>query len=86
MRGEIIMATRKKQLSFEEKMNQLEDIVINLEKGTAPLDESMKLFEQGMKLSVELQKMLETAEQKVTLLTEQADGTINEQDFKQEET
>ncbi len=76
----------KKQLSFEEKMNQLEDIVINLEKGTAPLDESMKLFEQGMKLSVELQKMLETAEQKVTLLTEQADGTINEQDFKQEET
>lgn len=75
----------KKQLSFEEKMNQLEDIVINLEKGTAPLDESMKLFEQGMKLSVELQKMLETAEQKVTLLTEQADGTINEQDFKQEE-
>lgn len=80
------MATRKKQLSFEEKMNQLEDIVINLEKGTAPLDESMKLFEQGMKLSVELQKMLETAEQKVTLLTEQADGTINEQDFKQEET
>ena len=79
------MATRKKQLSFEEKMNQLEDIVINLEKGTAPLDESMKLFEQGMKLSVELQKMLETAEQKVTLLTEQADGTINEQNFKQEE-
>ena len=76
----------KKQLSFEEKMNQLEDIVINLEKGTAPLDESMKLFEQGMKLPVELQKMLETAEQKVTLLTEQADGTINEQDFKQEET
>ena len=85
MRGEFTVATRKKQLSFEEKMNQLEDIVINLEKGTAPLDESMKLFEQGMKLSVELQKMLETAEQKVTLLTEQADGTINEQDFKQEE-
>ena len=84
MRGKFAMA--KKQLSFEEKMNQLEDIVINLEKGTAPLDESMKLFEQGMKLSVELQKMLETAEQKVTLLTEQADGTINEQDFKQEET
>ena len=75
----------KKQLSFEEKLNQREDIVINLEKGTAPLDESMKLFEQGMKLSAELQKMLETAEQKVTLLTEQADGTINEQDFKQEE-
>ena len=86
MRGEIIMATRKKQLSFEEKMNQLEDIVINLEKGTAPLDESMQLFEEGMKLSAEIQKMLETAEQKVTLLTKQADGTINEQDFKQEET
>lgn len=75
----------KKQLSFEEKMNQLEDIVINLEKGTAPLDESMKLFEQGMKISAELQKMLENAEQKVTLLTEQADGTINKQDFEQED-
>ncbi len=75
------MATRKKSLSFEEKMNQLEDIVINLEKGNSPLEESMQLFEQGMKLSAELQKMLETAEQKVTLLTEQADGTIKEQDL-----
>ena len=75
----------KKQLSFEEKMNQLEDIVINLEKGTAPLDESMQLFEEGMKLSVEIQKMLETAEQKVTLLTKQADGTISEQDFERED-
>ena len=79
------MATRKKQLSFEEKMNQLEDIVINLEKGTAPLDESMQLFEEGMKLSAEIKKMLETAEQKVTLLTKQADGTISEQDFEQED-
>ena len=85
MRGEIIMATRKKQLSFEEKMNQLEDIVINLEKGTAPLDESMQLVEEGMKLSAEIQKMLETAEQKVTLLTKQADGTISEQDFERED-
>ena len=75
------MATRKKSLLFEEKMNQLEDIVINLEKGNSPLEESMQLFEQGMKLSAELQKMLETAEKKVTLLTEQADGTIKEQDL-----
>ncbi len=86
MRGEFTVATRKKQLSFEEKMSQLENIVINLEKGTTPLNESMELFEQGMKLSAELQKMLETAEQRVILLTEQADGTITEQELKQEDT
>ena len=80
------MATRKKQLSFEEKMSQLENIVINLEKGTTPLNESMELFVQVMKLSAELQKMLETAEQRVILLTEQADGTITEQELKQEDT
>ena len=55
-------------------MQRLEEVVSLLEDGKAPLDESMTLFEEGTKLSAYLSKLLDTAEQKVTMVTVQ-DGT-----------
>lgn len=58
-----------KELSFEQAMKRLEEIVGQLEAGEAPLDKSMALFEEGTKLSVYLSGLLDQAEQKVTMIT-----------------
>lgn len=65
------------QLTFEQAMQRLEEIVSLLEDGKAPLDQSMALFEEGTKLSAYLSKLLDTAEQKVTMVTVQ-DGAETE--------
>ena len=58
-------------LTFEQAMKRLEEIVSRLEAGDVPLDQSMTLFEEGTKLSAYLSKLLDTAEQKVTMITAQ---------------
>ena len=54
--------------TFESQMARLEEIVRLLERGEAPLNESMKLFEEGTRLSASLGKLLDKAEQKVTVM------------------
>lgn len=71
-------------LTFEQAMQRLEEVVSLLEDGKAPLDESMALFEEGTKLSAYLSKLLDTAEQKVTMVTVQ-DGTETEIPFDTQE-
>lgn len=63
----------EKKLSFEQGMARLEEIVANLESGEAPLDESLKLFEEGTKLMGKCTAMLDAAEQKVTTLLQKAE-------------
>lgn len=60
-------------MTFEQAMKRLEEIVTQLEAGEAPLDKSMALFEEGTKLSAFLSKTLDEAEQKV-LLIQKKDG------------
>ncbi len=67
-----------KKLTFEDQLKALEVIVENLEKGELPLEESLAQFESGVKLTRECQQMLDKAQQKVSILTQQ-DGTL--QDF-----
>ena len=64
--------------SFEQSVEELEEIVSALEKGETGLDESLKLFEQGMKLSKACQSMLDKATQKVTVLLTVDSGAITE--------
>ena len=66
----------KKKLDFEGSMARLEEIVSLLEKGDAPLEQAMGLFEEGAKLTKECTAQLDKAEQKVTLLAkeEEPDG------------
>lgn len=60
----------KKKPDYEKSMLRLEEIVELLESGELPLEESMKLFEEGTKLSAECYETLKNAEQKITLLSE----------------
>lgn len=70
----------KKEMTFEEGMKKLEEIVVALEKGDVPLESSMELFTQGTKLSEFLQKKLDEAQIKVKKLTEQ-NGKVTATDF-----
>ena len=71
-----------KKDSFEDKMQQLEQVVSELEKGDMNLDESLVKFEDGMKLAKECNKILEDTEKKVTILIEK-NGEIEEEDFEE---
>lgn len=70
--------------SFEEKMENLEKIVTELEKGDLNLDDSVAKFEEGIKISKECNKILEEAEKKITILLNQ-DGEMKEENFETEE-
>ena len=76
------MAAKK---TFEENMLRLEAIVAQLEKGEAPLEESLKLFEEGTKLIGECRTALDKAEQQVVKLMKGADGEPVETAFASEE-
>lgn len=62
--------------SFEDSLKKLEGIVDRLEKGDLALEESLKLFEQGMTLSESCKKELDEAEGKVQVLLKQRDGSF----------
>jgi exodeoxyribonuclease VII small subunit len=66
---------------FEKSLVRLEEVVKRLEGTELSLDEAMKLFEEGVKLSRECQKQLEEAEGKVEILLKKADGKIAAQPF-----
>jgi exodeoxyribonuclease VII small subunit len=61
-------------VKFEDAMARLETIVSELEKGDLPLDQSLKIFEEGIKLSKTCLKMLDDAERKVEILIQDKDG------------
>lgn len=63
-----------KSQTFEASLARLEEIVQILEKGESSLEDSMKLFEEGTKLSKECGKKLETARQKIITLQEAESG------------
>ena len=55
------MAPKKKTPTFEEGLERLENIASQMERSELPLDELLKLYEEGMKLSAELNQKLEVA-------------------------
>ena len=74
------MAERKKK-TFESSLARLEEIVKSMESGDAMLDETLSLYEEGVKLIQFCTKALENAEQKVKILQKGEDGTLEEMDF-----
>ena len=69
-----------KKLKFEEAMQRLQEIVGKLESGEESLEDSMKLFQEGAKLSAQCYQMLDKAEQQVAQLTKIADSEEEEAD------
>lgn len=61
-------------VKFEQAMARLEAIVGELENGDLPLDESLKIFEEGIRLSKNCLKVLEEAEHKVEVLIQDKNG------------
>lgn len=68
------------EINFEEAMKKLEQITAELEKGDLSLDESVKKFEEGIKLSKECNKILEDSENRINILINN-DGDIAEENF-----
>ena len=70
----------KKSYPFEQSLGKLEQLVERMEEGDLSLEESLKTFEEGIKLTRQCQQALVKAEQKVKLLIEE-NGQISEEDF-----
>ena len=58
-----------KPIHFEKSMAELQDIVMQLEKGELPLEDSLKQFEQGITIARQCQDILNQAEQKIEMLS-----------------
>jgi len=71
----------KMEMTFEAALARLEEIVKELENGAAPLDQSLQLFEEGVRLVKFCGNRLDAAEQKIRILTKKEDGDYDEQPF-----
>ena len=79
-----VTTTLNHEMSFEQAAVRVDEIVRLLERGDAPLDESLTLFEEGAKLIGICGKMLDEAEQTVVRLQKTTDGEIKEVFFDEE--
>ena len=74
------MTKEDKEMQFDEAFKRLEAIVGNLESGDLSLEESMKLFEEGIGLTEACKSRLEDAEKKIQLLLKDSDGKLSLED------
>jgi exodeoxyribonuclease VII small subunit len=72
------MARKKAEPTFEVSINRLEEIVRLMEQGDLPLEESLKLLEEGTALVRRCDNLLESAQQKITMITLGEDGQPEE--------
>ena len=71
----------KIEMTFEEAIKKLEKIALSLENEKIELDESLKLYEEGVKLVRYCNKLIESAERKIKVLSVSEDGEMVEKDF-----
>ncbi len=74
----------KQNMTFEQNMQRLEQIVRTLERGEAALEESLKLFQEGTALVSSCTKLLDDAELQVKKIVTDANGDPVEEDFADE--
>jgi len=77
------MQAAEQTIDFEASLTKLEAVVKELD-GEVKLEEALKLFEEGIKLSVECEKFIKSAEQKIEILKKTADGSIEPESFAHE--
>jgi exodeoxyribonuclease VII small subunit len=71
--------------TFEASLKELENIVKQLEDGDLELEESLKLFEDGVRLSRECRERLTNAERRIEILMKEADGSLGLREIEPEE-
>ena len=76
------MSKKKNEISFEESLERLENLVNKMESGDATLEQSLVWFEEGMDLIKLCQVQLNNAEQKVQKLVKKTDGKFELKDIK----
>jgi exodeoxyribonuclease VII small subunit len=82
------MAAKKRDpnaQTFEEALKRLEEIVDRLERGDVPLEDSLKLYEEGLEISKACGERLAQAELTLKRLSKNAKGTFEELDDEEEE-
>lgn len=79
------MARKRSAVDFEKALAELDARVHQLESGELSLEDALKAFEDGIRLTRECQQALSEAEQKVQLLLEKADGSTERTDFFEED-
>ena len=67
----------RKKLTFEEGMQELEEIVRSLEQGQMPLEESFKAFERATALQKSLKEMLDEGDRRIRVLTETGERELD---------
>jgi len=72
---------REKKEKFEDALDKLEKIVSQLEEGDISLEESLKLFEEGIRLSRFCNQKLDEAEKRVEILLKGKDGAMETEPF-----
>lgn len=75
----------EKKETFENSLSSLEKVVRRLEEGDMSLEESLKLFEQGVKLSRECQERLSQAERRIEVLLQDENGNLALQEITAQE-
>jgi exodeoxyribonuclease VII small subunit len=75
------MSKQENNKDFETSLKKLEKIVSDLENGDLPLEESIKTFEEGVKLTKHCQNLLSKAELKIQKLVESKDGSVDLETF-----
>ena len=73
------------EIKFEKALERLEKIVEDLENGNIPLEDALKKYEEGVRLSAVCQKRLSQAEKKIEILTKSLDGSLKKEPFDLEE-
>ena len=71
--------------TFEESFNELSEVVERLQQGDLPLEETIALFERGMRLSFECEKYLDEAGRRVEILVQREDGRFEAEPFEEDE-
>ena len=71
------------KLSFEKALAQLEQVVKEMESGDLSLEDALKKFEEGIRLSRMCHQKLEETEKKIAVLMEKADGSVVENNFEE---
>ena len=74
----------EKNMTFEERMQRLEQIVRLMERGDVSLEESLKLFQEGTELVRSCNKLLDDAQLQVKMIMAAQDGSPIEEDFADE--
>lgn len=75
--------TNETEIQFEEALTRLEAVVNRLESGELPLEESLRLFEEGVHLTKVCTNRLEDAERRITILLKNERGEIAEAPFEE---